>query len=116
MAFNLFVVKKPSYLGRSHLEILEALMSIGLFDIEHKIVFFEAGVSWLLKEQAPINEKSIEKQINALPMYGAENLYYVDSHAQALYPNQALNENAEAVSTAELASWMQQAEHVEVFG
>lgn len=116
MSFNLFIVKSPSYIGRSQLETLEALMSIGLFDIDHRVVFFEAGISWLLENQQPTDEKSVEKQLNALPMYGTENLFFVQQHAESLFPGQQLNENVAAVSEETLISWMHKAEKTEVFG
>lgn len=115
MSFSLFIVKRPSYLGRSHLEITEALMSLALFDIEHKIVFFEQGISWLLKKQNPAEDKSLEKQLNALPLYGSEEIYFVEEHAKELLPGQALNEIAEAVTQDQLTDWIREAEHTEVF-
>ncbi|WP_243645771.1 hypothetical protein [Reinekea marinisedimentorum] len=91
-------------------------MSLGLFEIEHRVVFFESGISWLLTGQQPEQEKSIEKQLNALPMYGTENLYFVEEHAGQLFPGQQLNENTAAVTEDTLVSWMHGADHIEVFG
>ena len=116
MTFNLIIIKKPSYLGRQNAEILEAIMSLGLFDIEHKIVFFEQAISWLLTHQNPEHEKSVEKQINALPMYGCEAIHYIDTHANELYPNQSFNDQASKISEQQLADWLREAKHVEVFG
>jgi sulfur relay (sulfurtransferase) DsrF/TusC family protein len=116
MSFNLFIIKSPSYMGRSHLETLEALMSIGLFEIEHRVVFFESGISWLLTGQKPEHEKSIEKQLNALPMYGIEHLHYVTEQAQSQYSGQLLNKNATPISEDDLISWMCEAQHIEVLG
>lgn len=112
MSFNLIIVKEAPYQGRQSHEILEAVMSLALFDIEHRVVFFEAGLTWLLENQQPENQKSLSKQISALPMYGSENIYYCLEHKTS---KMRLNETAEAIELKTLASWVLEADKVEVF-
>ena len=115
MSFQLIIVTKPPYSGRTSHEIVEAIMSLALFDVEHKIVFFEAGLSWLVSDQKPDQQKSLEKQLNALPIYGCDDIYYCEEHRNAIVADRQLNSIADPVTEAELAIWFQQAKHVEVF-
>jgi len=115
MSFNLILVKQSAYQGRTSHEILEAIMSLGLFDIEHKVVFFENGIDWLLTDQKPQNQKSLEKQIAALPMYGSENLHFCQEHQQKIFPDQTINSEVEPVPLRQVAAWFNQAKHTEVF-
>lgn len=114
MAFNLIIIKQAPYSGRTAHETLEAIMSLALFEVPHKVVFFGPALSWLLSNQNPSQQKSLEKQINALPMYGSEDIYYVTEHLN-LFAGATLNNNAEPVAEAELAQWFKQAAQVEVF-
>lgn len=115
MSFTLIIIKQSAYQGRRSHETLEAIMSLGLFDVEHRVVFFEAGLSWVLAHQNPKGHKSLEKQLSAMPLYGCDQLYYCQEHAQQLMPNQLLNENISPVALSELSVWFHQANHVEVF-
>ena len=112
MSFQLIIVKQAPYLGRLSQEITEAIMSLALFDIDHKVVFFEDGLAWLRQNQAPIAQKSVEKQLKALPMYGSEEIYYCSEHKAE---QATLGDIAEPVSQAQLAQWFQDAKHIEVF-
>ncbi len=115
MSFHLVLVTKPPYSGRTSHEIIEAIMSLALFDVAHKIVFFDAGLSWLTVNQCPEQQKSLEKQLNALPIYGCDDIYYCSEHRATLLESTELNSIAEPVLEAELAQWFQQAKQVEVF-
>lgn len=90
-------------------------MSLALFDIDHRVVFFEQGLGWLLAGQSPAGQKSLEKQLSALPLYGSDALYYCQEHAQSITAERALNELVSPVHLATLSDWMRQASHVEVF-
>ncbi|WP_320824973.1 DsrE family protein [Reinekea sp.] len=115
MSFNLIIIKQSPYQGRQSHEILEAIMSLALFDIDHRVVFFEQGISWLFAQQAPADQKSLEKQLSALPLYGSEQLYYCQEHHLDLFPDQQPLPSVQPVSAEELALWCRQAQHVEVF-
>ncbi|MDX1473273.1 MAG: DsrE family protein, partial [Reinekea sp.] len=94
MSFHLIIVKQAPYQGRSSHEIVEAIMSLALFDVEHRIVFFESGLTWLLKNQGPAMQKSLEKQLNALPIYGCDDIYYCADHQAQIVGNAELNDIA----------------------
>jgi sulfur relay (sulfurtransferase) DsrF/TusC family protein len=112
---NLIIIKQAPYEGRSSSEIIEAVMSLALFDVEHHVVFFGEGLAWLLKNQSPENQKSIEKQLKALPIYGSESIHYCLEHKANLFPETELSDLAEPVSLGALSSWIREAKHVEVF-
>lgn len=115
MSFNLILVTQPAYRSRSSHETLEAIMSLALFDIEHKVVFFEQGLTWLTANQLSSQTKSIEKQINALPMYDSDELYYVVDHLKSVLGENQVNSLVEPVDLATLSTWFKQAKHVEIF-
>lgn len=115
MSFHLIIIKSSPYAGRQSHEILEAVMSLALFEVEHRVVFFEQGVSWLLPGQRPEQQKSLEKQLSALPIYGSEDLFYCQEHAQSLFNDAQLNDNAAPLTCETLSQWVRQANHVEVF-
>lgn len=115
MPFHLIIIKSSPYAGRQSHEILEAVMSLALFDVEHRVVFFEQGIRWLFTQQAPDQQKSLEKQLAALPMYGSEELYYCTEHAHSLFPAQTLNHDVSELNSEQLSEWIRQASHVEVF-
>jgi sulfur relay (sulfurtransferase) DsrF/TusC family protein len=112
MNFQLIIIKSPPYQGRRAHEILEAIMSLALFDIKHRVVFFDSGLGWLMQNQQPEQQKSLQKQINALEMYGSEQLFYCQEHAPA---GQTLHDSVTAVPLTELAQWIRNAKKVEVF-
>ncbi|MFQ3283216.1 DsrE family protein [Reinekea sp.] len=115
MSFNLILVTQPAYRSRASHETLEAIMSLALFDIEHKVVFFEQGLTWLTADQRSTKSKSIEKQLNALPMYDSEELYYVAEHQEAIIGKNKVNSLVEPINLETLSTWFKQAKHVEVF-
>ncbi|MBU2863243.1 DsrE family protein [Reinekea forsetii] len=115
MSFNLILVTNPPYNSRTGHETLEAVMSLALFEVDHKIVFFEQGLTWLTKNQSPSHAKSIEKQLNALPMYDSEELYFVEEHKEAILGNNETHSLVAPISLQQLTTWFQNANHVEVF-
>lgn len=115
MSFNLILVTQPPYQSRAGHETLEAIMSLALFEVDHKVVFFEQGLTWLTTQQKPSISKSIEKQLNALPMYDSEELYFVAEHKKAILGNNDTHPLVEPISLEQLSHWFQSAKHVEVF-
>ena len=115
MSFNLILLTQPAYQSRTSHETLEAIMSLALFDIDHKVVFFEQGLTWLTLNQQSNQAKSIEKQINALPMYDSDELYYVAEHLNPVMGASTVNELVSPISIETLSTWFKQASHVEVF-
>lgn len=114
MSFNLIIVKSSPYSGRESHEILEAIMSLGLFEVEHRVVFFDSGIAWLATEQNPSHQKSLIKHISALPLYGSDALYFVKEHLTTM-DDAEISDVANPVSLDHLAKWTRAANHVEVF-
>lgn len=112
---SLIIIKQAPYNGRTSSEIIEAIMSLALFDVEHRVVFFEDALAWLIKDQSPENQKSIEKQLKALPIYGSESIHYCSEHKDQKFADFEFSDIAEPVSLDVLATWMKSAKHVEVF-
>lgn len=114
MPFNLVIITQSPYQGRRGHETLEAIMSLALFDIDHKVVFFADGLYWLTQNQKVDGQKSLEKQLSALPIYGSEELYFVTEHKQKLLPESKLNSSVSDINLEILAEWFKQAKHVEL--
>jgi sulfur relay (sulfurtransferase) DsrF/TusC family protein len=112
---TLVLITRPPYQGRRSEEMLEAIMSLALFDREHAVVFFDQGLGWLVEGQEPVDRKNLGKQLKALPMYGSEALFYCSAHKDRILGSQSINEDALPCSLEQLASWLRQARYVEVF-
>ena len=114
MSSNLVIITQSPYQGRRSHESLEAIMSMALFDIDHKVIFFEDGLYWLTQNQKVADQKSLEKQLTALPMYGSEELYFVSEHQIKLLPNSQLHSSVSSINLPTLTEWFRKANHVEV--
>lgn len=91
-------------------------MALGLFDVPHRVVFFEAGLLWLADSQTPLSGKSLAKQISALAIYGSESLFYCATHAKTMgIPPEAIRCDIESISNEILVQWAREANRVEVF-
>lgn len=112
---TLVLITRPPYQGRQSEEMLEAVMSLALFDRNHAVVFFDQGLGWLADGQAPGDSKSLNKQLRALPMYGSEALFYCVSHQHRVLGQEVYRDDIQACSLEELAYWMRHARYVEVF-
>ncbi|MEX2321877.1 MAG: DsrE family protein [Saccharospirillum sp.] len=112
---TLVLITRPPYQGRRSEEILEAVMSLALFDRDHAVVFFEQGLGWLADGQAPSDSKNLSKQVSALPLYGSDTLYYCASHQNRVLGQAVSRDDIQACSLNQLAHWMRQARYIEVF-
>lgn len=112
---TLVLITRPPYQGRRSEEILEAVMSLALFDRDHAVVFFDQGLGWLAEGQAPGESKSLNKQLSALPMYGSEALFYCASHQHRVLGQDIHRDDIQACSLGQLAYWLRHASYVEVF-
>ncbi|WP_051207275.1 DsrE family protein [Saccharospirillum impatiens] len=112
---TLVLITRPPYQGRRSEEVLEAVMSLALFDRDHAVVFFDQGLGWLAEGQAPGDSKSLSKQLSALPMYGSEALFYCAGHQHRVLGQTVSRDDVQACSLAQLAHWLRQARYVEVF-
>lgn len=103
---TLIVIDQPPYGTWAGREALDMAFSLAAFDQSVSILFMGAGVNWLRKTQktGEIEQKSVEKNLSAAPVFGVENLY-ADAEACAQY-GLALEDMVASVimaqSTAEL--------------
>lgn len=112
---TLVLITSAPYQERRSEEILEAVMSLALFDRSHAVVFWHQGLAWLTPDQAPKSGKSLSRQLDALPLYGSEALFYCAEHRAEVLGNQPLRDDVTATSVTEIASLLRQARYVEVF-
>ena len=109
------VVKCCSYQSRYAHEVLNALLTLAVFEMPARIVFFDQGLTWLLPNQSPSQSKSLAKQLLMLPMYGQESIYYCQEHQQQSFPNQALWADAQPIPLTTLTRWIKHSTKVLVF-
>jgi sulfur relay (sulfurtransferase) DsrF/TusC family protein len=112
---TIILITCPPYQGRRSEEILEAIMSLALFDRDHAVMFFDQGLGWLSTGQVPGDRKNLSKQLSALPMYGSDDLFYCAGHKERVLGNQPVREDVMACTLSQLTSWLRQASYVEVF-
>lgn len=74
---TLIVIDQPPYGGWAGREALDMAFSLAAFDQTASLLFMGAGVNWLRKVQGPsgINQKSVEKNLSAAPIFGVEAIY-----------------------------------------
>lgn len=82
----LIVCRRPPYGESFAREALDAAMAAAAFDQRVAILFLGSGVTQLFKQQssATIAQKSLEKQLSALPLYDVNEIY-VDAEALHQY-------------------------------
>ena len=78
----LIVLQQAPYSSASANEALDLALAAGTFEQKVALLFIEDGVYQLMSEQAPdaLQQKSLEKMINALSFYGVSMLA-VESHS-----------------------------------
>ncbi|MHA7878241.1 MAG: DsrE family protein [Saccharospirillum sp.] len=112
---TLILVTQPPYQSRRSEEILEAIMSLALFDRDHAVIFWDQGLEWLVPGQPPSEGKNLTKQLSALPLYGSEALFYCQEHRAPALAEQPLNEAVVPLSLTSIADALRLARYVEVF-
>ncbi|MFG1496515.1 DsrE family protein [Saccharospirillum sp. HFRX-1] len=112
---TLILVTVPPYQQRRSEEILEAIMSLALFDRDHAVIFWDQGLAWLTPEQQPSKGKSLSRQLEALPLYGSDALFFCQQHRAAVLGDQPIADTIEPISLTDIAMLMRQSRYVEVF-
>lgn len=74
---TLIVIDQPPYGTWAGREALDMAFSLAAFDRSVSMLFTGAGVNWLRKAQeaAEIEQKSVEKNLSAAPIFGVEVMY-----------------------------------------
>lgn len=103
------------YQGRKSEEVLEAIMSLALFDRSHAVVFWDQGLEWLVDGQSPAQGKNLSRQLAALPLYGSEALFYCEEHREAGWQAQPGSDVATPLTVQAIAQTLRQARYIEVF-
>lgn len=112
---TLILVTAAPYQQRRSEEILEAIMSLALFDRDHAVIFWDQGLAWLTPNQQPLAGKSLSRQLDALPLYGSDALFFCAEHRPVVLGDQPVADIAQPIGLSEIASLMRQARYVEVF-
>ena len=83
---TLIIIDQPPYGSWEGREALDMAFSLAAFDQPVSLLFCGAGVNWLRKgqETTKIQQKSIERNLAAAPIFGVEALL-ADSSACAQY-------------------------------
>jgi tRNA 2-thiouridine synthesizing protein C len=76
----LIISTQPPYVASASQDALEAALAASNSGIKVTFVFSQQGLYQLLKTQDStyLQKRSIVKQINALPLYDIEAIYYVE--------------------------------------
>tara|TARA_R110002111_G_C6003151_1_gene373385 strand:+ start:1009 stop:1365 length:357 start_codon:yes stop_codon:yes gene_type:complete len=74
---TLIVIDQPPYGTWAGREALDMAFSLAAFDQSVSLLFTGAGVNWLrkLQQTSEIEQKSVEKNLSAAPIFGVEALY-----------------------------------------
>lgn len=86
MSGTLIIIDQAPYGSWAGREALDMAFSLAAFDQTVALLFTGAGVNWLRKDQDTygIEQKSVEKNLSAAPIFGVEAMY-ADSSACARY-------------------------------
>jgi len=74
---TLIVIDQPPYGTWAGREALDMAFSLAAFDQPVALLFTGAGVNWLrkLQETSEVEQKSVEKNLSAAPIFGVEAMY-----------------------------------------
>lgn len=83
---TLIIIDQPPYGAWTGREALDMAFSLAAFDQPVSLFFMGAGTNWLRKAQdtSGIQQKSVEKNLAAAPIFGVEAIY-ADASACARY-------------------------------
>lgn len=110
---TLIIIDKPPYGSWSGREALDMAFALAAFDQPVSLLFTDAGVNWLRKEQNPaaVQQKSAERNLTAAPVFGVEALFVEAGacHQYSLDESQLLD----GVQQVEVGDeWLSRYDHV----
>lgn len=112
---QLVVIRSTPYGSSIAKSSLDTVLAIAAFDQPLSILFLGEGVLQLVSSQdgKVIGSKTIEKQINSLPLYGIEH-YYADEEALGRFSLDAehLPSQVSAVNKAKIRELIASHDHV----
>jgi tRNA 2-thiouridine synthesizing protein C len=100
----LIISTRPPYVASTSQDALEAALAASNVGVEVTFVFSQQGLYQLLDGQNStyLQKRSIAKQINALPLYAIEAIYYVkDDMTDLMLSSQTLASTAKPIGTDE---------------
>ncbi|MEH6566274.1 MAG: sulfurtransferase complex subunit TusC [Halopseudomonas sp.] len=112
---SLLVISRHAPAQAAAREALDLALAAAAFGVPVGMLFLDAGVLQLLKGQEPalIQQKSLSANLQALPMFGVEDLF-ICQHSlseRGLQPNQLLLP-AKAVEGSEIATLLEHYDQV----
>lgn len=112
----MFLFQTAPYSSLRAREGLEALLAMAAFDLPPQCIFIGDGVWQLLEQAAPPQQKNHSKMLQALPLYGVDNLWVHQESLQARgLQTQPLILPCQPLNTHALAEAIQQAHWVMSF-
>jgi tRNA 2-thiouridine synthesizing protein C len=102
MAKLLIISTQAPYVTSAAQDALEAALAASNVGVEVTFVFAQQGLYQLLSGQIStcVQRKSIEKQINVLPLYDIDAVYYIaEDMVDLKLSSQALTSTAESIDT-----------------
>lgn len=109
----LMIIQSDPYESSKVAEAIDMAYAGAAFDIEVGILFTGEGLLCLIEGQSTSNieSKSIEKKIQALPIYGVDSIWYEPSESYSI----ATSDLATAVSPEERQQIMSSFDEIQVF-
>ena len=102
MAKLLIISTQAPYVTSAAQDALEAALAASNVGVDVTFVFAQQGLYQLLGDQDStcVQRKSIEKQINVLPLYDIDAVYYIaEDMTDRKLSRQALTSTAESIDT-----------------
>ena len=106
MTTLLIISTSPPYYNSAAQDALEAALAASNVGVEVIFVFAQKGLYQLLDTQDStyLHKKSIAKQINVMPLYDIEAIYYIEDDMASLNLNSdTMNDTASAISSIEFS-------------
>lgn len=111
----LLISRQAPWAGIAASEALDIALAAGAFDLPLSILFMDDGVLQLLAQQQPqkLEQKDVSANLQALPMFGIEQLYVAQSCLTLRgLENSALAIAAEKLDDCQVQQLLRQYDHV----
>jgi tRNA 2-thiouridine synthesizing protein C len=106
MTTLLIISTSPPYYNSAAQDALEAALAASNVGVDVTFVFAQQGLYQLLDTQdgTYLHKKSMAKQINVMPLYDIDAIYYIEDDMSSLnLTSDAMNSTASAISSIEFS-------------
>lgn len=111
----LIISRQAPWAGAGAREALDLALAAGAFDLPIALLFLDDGVLQLLSQQSPalVQQKDLGANLQALPLFGVENLYLCQhSLQQRGFSPKDLKLAAEALDSSQIQALIQRYDQV----